>query len=330
MALQIAIVGMNKIGASLGLALRHSGQGLHCVGFDGDPHNGKAAERLGAVEKCYHSLPRCVRESDVVILANPLDEVKESLAVIADHAPPGTVVVDTSPVKGKVMRWAAEILPEGVYFTGWVLALNPEHLYDPEVGNDAARKDLFEDSLVGITDLPGTPGEALNLSGDLVTSIGGTPFFISDVEADGLIAMGHELPRLAALALLLATVDSPGWHEAQKLAGEDFAKATLPSLNVPERDALGLSMQLNRENVIRLVDDMIRSLMRLRGHLEDEDAAALQADIEHAIHQRGLWLEARKKMSWDARSSLAQSQIRRPSVLGNWLQNKLDQAKDLS
>lgn len=328
MTLQIAIIGLNKIGASMGLVFSKSSHNLHCVGYDGEPHIGKAAEKLRAVEQSYLSLPRCIRRSSVVILTNPVDEVRLTLEVIADHASPGTVVIDTSPIKGEVSNWVQAILPEGIYFTGWTLALNPEHLHSSELGIGAAAADLFENSLIGITDPPGTPGKVLTLSSDLITVLGATPFFIGDIEADGLIAMGHELPRVAAIALLLATVDSSGWHEARKLAGPDYAKATLPVLSVPERDELGMSMIFNRENIMRLIDDLIRSLIRLRGHLEASDASSLKDDLERTIHERIAWLEARKKMSWDVQKQASSTPFKRRSVLGNWLQSKINQGKD--
>ena len=327
MAFQAAIVGLSKIGASLGLALSRYPDELTVVGYDEDPKIAKAAEKLGAISKGFLVLPRCLRESRLVILACPLDEVRENLALVAEAAPPGTVVIDTSPNKTQAAAWAREALRDDQYFTGWTLSLNPEHLHSPELGVDAARPDLFAGSLIGITDPPGTPEEVLTLNSDLVALLDAKPFFIDAVEADGLIALGHELPRIAALALILATVDAPGWPEGRKLAGPDYAKASLPILSVSEREDLGLSLRLNRENVTRLIGDLIAVLERVQGQLRSGEDEALLRDLDHAIHQRLLWLEQRKKLSWAPAVSAEQHRPRPPSLLGEWLDRRLTRGK---
>lgn len=328
MSLRLAIIGLNRVGASIGLALSRYPETLTPVGYDEEPGVARTAAKMGAVSKSYLTLQNCVQDTKVIILACPLDEVRENLSIIAQFAPKGAVVIDTSPLKRKVAAWAKEILPEGMFFTGWTLALNPEHLHDPSVGVEAARADLFDNSYIGITDPPGTPEAVLNLNSDLVAMLDAKPFFIDALEADGLVAMGHQLPRVAALALLLATVDSPGWFEARKLASTDYAKASLPILSVGEREGLGQGMLLNRDNLTRLIDDLIRALTRVRSHLDEEDAEALHKDIEHAIHQRLLWLEQRRLMNWDTPGKDDQPRVERPSLLGGWLQSKLKKDKD--
>ena len=322
MTLNLAIVGLNQIGASIGSALSRYPDTLTCVGYDEEPGVARTATKMGAVSKSYLTIQNCVQDTKVIILACPLDEVRENLSIIAQFAPKGAVIIDCSLLKRQVAAWAKEILPHGLYFTGWTLALNPAYLHDPQVGIEAAKSDLFENSYIGITDPPGTPEEVLTLNSDLVSLLDAKPFFIDALEADGLMAMGHQLPRVVALGLLLATVDSPGWFEARKLASSDYAKATQPILSVGEREQLGLGMQLNRDNVCRLIDDLIQALSRIQSHLEEENTEALQNDLDHAIHQRLLWLEQRRLMNWNAPGKEDQPRIERPSLLGGWLQSK--------
>ncbi len=324
MAFQTTIVGLSKVGASIGLALSRYPDELTVMGYDEDPKIAKAAEKMGAVSKGYLALHRCLRDSKLIILACPLDDVRDVLTLISEEAPDGAVVIDASPNKAQVADWAQALLTDKQFFTGWTLSLNPEHLHGPELGVDAARADLFADSLIGITDPPGTPEKVLTLCSDLVSLLDAKPFFIDAVEADGLIALGHELPRVAALALLLATVDAPGWHEGRKLAGPDFAKGTLPILSVSEREELGLSLRLNKENVTRLIGDLIAALERVKDHLESGEDEALRKDLDHAIDQRLLWLEQRKKLSW---LPADHSDSRRPPVLGAWLDSRLNRGK---
>jgi len=318
MAFQAAIVGLSKIGASIGLALSRYPEELSVVGYDEDPKIARAAQKMGAIGKSFIALHRCVRESKLIILACPLDDVRDNLALIAEEAPRGAVVIDTSDNKSQVAEWAQDILADKQYFTGWTLSLNPEHLHGPELGVDAARVDLFADSLIGINDPPGTPEKVLSLNSNLVSLLDAKPFFIDSIEADGLIALGHELPRVTALALLLATVDAPGWHEGRKLAGPDYAKASLPILSVSEREDLGLSLRLNQDNVTRLISDLILALQRIKNHLDTGSDEALREDLDHAIEQRLLWLEQRKKLSWVPSIGAENGRAKAPSMLGKW------------
>jgi prephenate dehydrogenase len=327
MTIRAAIVGLGKIGASIGFALGRYPEALTVAGYDEDPKIAKTAEKMGAVSRGYLALHRCLRESRLVILACPLDDVREVLSLVAEEAPLGVVVIDTSPNKTQAAAWAQELLPEGQYFTGWTLSLNPEHLHNPELGVDAARADLFANSLIGITDPPGTPEKVLTLNSDLVSLLDAKPFFIDSVEADGLIALGHELPRVAALALLLATVDAPGWHEGRKLASSDYAKGTLPILSVNEREDLGLSLRMNRENVTRLIGDLIGALERVKHHLESGEDEALREDLDHAIDLRLLWLEQRKKLSWVSANDSVGDGPQTPSMFGEWFDSKFKRGK---
>ncbi len=327
MAFQAAIIGLGKIGASIGLALGRYPQELSIVGYDEDPKITKAAEKMGAISKGFIALHRCVRESTLLILACPLDDVREILSVIAHNAPSDAVVIDTSSNKTQVAAWAREILPEAIYFNGWTLSMNPHHLHDPELGVDAARADLFADSLIGINDPPGTPEKVLTLSSDLVSLLDAKPFFIDSVEADGLIALSHQLPRVAALALLLATVDAPGWHEARKLAGPEYAKGSLPVLSVNERKDFGLSLRLNQDNMTRVIDDLIEALQRVKHHLNSDDDEALRQDLEYAIDQRLLWLEQREKLSWTPVRSEDWTSPKSSPNLGEWFGTKLKRGK---
>lgn len=322
MPLRVAIIGLGQIGSSMGLAYSKYPEKLTCVGYDDVSINAKAALKVGAITKGYHALKRCINESKVIILACPVDEVKRILSIVAEYALEGSIIIDTSPVKTQVAEWAQEILPESIFFTGWTLALNIEQ----EI--KAAREDLFSNSMIGINATSGTPGEALTLNSDLVYLLGAKPFFLDSIEADGLIAMGHELPRVAALALLLATVDSSGWLEARKLAGANYAKATLPVMSVIEREELGMSMLINRDNIVRLIDDLIRSLWRVRGHLEADDAGALKEDLEHTIQQRLLWLEQRQRNTWSTPNQVKQLPVERQPLLGNWLKSRITKGKD--
>src|SRR5512138_3105157 len=105
MAIQITILGLGQVGASLGLALAEKKETILRVGNDREPEIARRAQKMGAVDQVQHNLPNAVSKADVVVLAMPVDEIRETLEVIARDLKDGCVVVDTSPVKVGVSDW---------------------------------------------------------------------------------------------------------------------------------------------------------------------------------------------------------------------------------
>jgi prephenate dehydrogenase len=113
------------------------------------------------------------------------------------------------------------------------------------------------------------------------------------------MAASYLLPKLAAVALLNATIDQPGWREGQKLAGKAYAQATQPALSSDETKEFGQSVMLNRENVLRALDNLIAALHSLRSAIEARDSEALAALIQHARQGREAWWKHRQARDWE-------------------------------
>lgn len=299
MAIQITILGLGQVGASIGLALADKKDTLTRVGNDRSVDVAKQAQRMGAVDQVQINLPAAVRKADVVVLAMPVDEIRETLEVIASDLKEGCVVMDTSPVKVGVSEWAKKILPAERHFVGLTPALNPACFNDSAVGVDAARADLFKNSLMMISSPPGTEADALKLAADLAQLIGSTPFYGDPYESDGLMAAVSLLPELLAAALVEATVSQPGWTEARKLAGKSYASVSRPLLDPLESGFHGQSALINKDNTLRMLDTLAVSLHNLRQLIADGDEAALKERIGKAAEARTQWEAQRHKNNWD-------------------------------
>jgi prephenate dehydrogenase len=227
-----------------------------------------------------------------------VDDVRQTLTAIAQDLREGAVVIDTSFNKSAVAQWAQELMPEKTYFVGWTPALNPAYFEQTAEGIQAARADMFKSSPILITALPGAPTQAIRLAVDLATMIGAQPLFADTDEVDGLIALGHQLPQLVSVALANTALAQPGWREARKLAGQNFAEMPHPVTRGDEYKALGQSALLNQANVVRVLDEMIASLARLRNLVAENDQQGLQAAMDQAVNGRILWLKQRQEAKW--------------------------------
>lgn len=309
MTVQITIVGLGQLGASVGLALGSRRTDIRRVGHDKNPETAKKAQKKGAVDDVKYNLPAAVRDANIVLLSVPVSEIRATLEVIAPDLPEGAVVMDTAPLQSAVANWAQEILPKGRYYVGLVPAINPLHLHRIEIGLDAAQEDLFEGGLVVLATLPGVPEEAVKVATDLIETLGATPLFADMAETDGLMASTHIVPQLVAAALLNAVVDQPGWKEARKLAGRPFAALTSALVYQDEIDSLGEAALLNRENVTRVLDVVIGSLQGLRDDISNGNREDISERLELALEGRRRWLGERLQGDWSNEGKQESAQI---------------------
>ena len=79
MTVKIAIIGLGQIGASIGLALANHKDQVTTIGYDTEGEVNRKAMKKRAVEKIGHGLYATVAGADVIILALPLDQVRETL-----------------------------------------------------------------------------------------------------------------------------------------------------------------------------------------------------------------------------------------------------------
>lgn len=298
MSVQITIVGLGQIGSSIGMALKAHEVNVRRVGHDKDPQAAKESQKIGAVDDVKYNLPASIREAKIVILALPLAAIHETLKTIAPELQEGTLVLDTAPAKVEVVARAQELLPPGRYYIGLTPAINPEYLHGNEFGVKAARADLFERGLMVVTAPRGTPGNVFNLAMELVNLLGAKPLLMDTAEADGIFSGMHVLPQLAAAALLDATVDKPGWQEARKVAGRPYAAVTSGVAYHDDVVSLGESALENRENIVRLLNTYITSLIQLRDEIDANDRDALMQRLEESWKGRARWFDERIAAEW--------------------------------
>ena len=298
MTIKITIVGLGQIGASIGLALAKHQDMFERVGHDRDLGTARRAQQMGAVDKVSINLPSAVRKADVVILSLPMDQIQETISIIAPELKEEAVLLDTAPVKEIVNTWAETSLPERRHYVGLTPVLNPAYLHGVESGLDAAQADLFHKGMLAIVAPPRSASEAIKLGADLARLLGAEPIFIDPVEVDSLMAATHTVPELVSAALLNATIDQPGWREGRKLAGRVYAEVTSPSMNMSDPKALSRTALLNRENVLRRIDSLMAALQDIRDDIAAEDGAALDERLGRARDGRILWWHQRQAANW--------------------------------
>jgi prephenate dehydrogenase len=298
MTVQITIVGLGQIGASIGLALANHRDQVTTVGHDKSPEVAQTAKKIGAVERIEYNLPSSVEAADLVLLAIPADQIHETIQFIAQDLRSQAVLMDTSPVKTGIAAWTRDLLAAQRYYVGLSPAINPMYIEEPGLGIAHAHADLFQHGLMGISAPPGTPGEAIQLATGFAGLLGATPYFVDPAEIDGIMATAHLLPQLSAVALVNAAIDQPGWSDIRKMAGQYFGLSTALVADQEETRALVDTALQNRENVVRVLDNLLSALAGLRKEIGEEDRKGLEDRLEHARTGRANWWAERSRGDW--------------------------------
>jgi prephenate dehydrogenase len=286
---RVTIVGLGLIGGSIGLSLKSSKAEIEIVGHDKNSSVAGRAVKRGAVDKTNWNLIGACEGAGLIILALPLDAVKETLAALKQYVQPGVIITDTATSKVPVLEWAKE-LPEGVHFIGGHPVLRPDRIVNGH-GIDAADAMLFQGATYCLTPSTNAAASSLDVLTNFAGMLGAKAYFIDAAEHDGLSASVEQFPALLATALAAVTMLNPAWRELGKLASNELRVITeiVPSDGNTARE----QFLAHRTNLIRLIDTMTEKLNELRGMCQREDAAALQALVESIGEKRAQWLEDR-------------------------------------
>jgi prephenate dehydrogenase len=298
MPVQITIIGLGQTGGSLGLALAAHRDKVFVTGHDKEFSAERMAKQKGAVDATNHNLPASVENADLILLAVPVHQIRETFKFIAPDVKRDAVVVDFSPVKAEVAKWAQELLPKHCHYVGLVPAVGPGYLHRMDSGLDSARADLFAKSTFLLSAPSGTPGAALKLVSDLVQLLDSTAVIADPVESDGLMASAHILPQLASASLLGATIGKPGWLEVRKMASRAYFSATGGLAVSDDAESLTMLSMQNRENVIRGLDRLIEAVMEIRDEIENGDEKGLRQRLQSVQKERADWIGERGRGDW--------------------------------
>ena len=295
MTVNVAFIGLGQLGISAALAFAGRSKEIRMTGWDPDLDSRVAADQYKIFTPvCKRSLD-AVRDANLVILSLPSDDVQPTLKALGVSLRRDVAVIALSPLHTQMRQWAREALGKHTPFISIYPAPGAAALEDLEFGPDAARADDFEKSPVFIADAHDTPPAMLDLAVDIAVLLGGYPVFTSPEELDGLISANLLLHQLAAAILMKTTVEQPSWHEGKAIAGKALFHATLPLMDLPDRETVGLTAASNSENLARLLDDLIRNFIQIRDDLKANDLERVTLTYKDALEFREGWLAERRK-----------------------------------
>jgi prephenate dehydrogenase len=281
---RVAILGTGLIGASIGLALKAARPQTQITGYDASGDNLRRAQGLKAIDR-RGSLRDALADADLVIVSTPVGSMKALFEEMAPLLPVHALVMDTGSTKAQVLRWAIDLLPNGVRFVG-----GHPMAGKTETGPDAADAKLFQGAVWCLAPLPTAPRDAIDEAVRLIESLGASSYFLDPDEHDGLVASVSHLPYLMSVGLIGHLGREKSWRETASVAAGGFAYATHLADSDPQMFAD--IMRTNRDNITRRLDLYIDELSALRDAIASESPGLKdQFARAQALHQD--WLAGR-------------------------------------
>lgn len=327
--ISVAILGLGRIGASVGLALKqyNTGKGarhdFQVVGTDRRSSIQADAEKRGALHTTARSLADAARNRDIIIIALPYSDVASAYREIGAAARPGAVVLDMSPLASPSLQWAAAHLAESVYMVSVTPVLNPAVLFDGLDTLEHARADLFDGGGMMLMPSPNAAKDAVELAADFATVLGAAPHFMDAAEHDALIAATEGLPALMGVALFHMLKGTKGWDDGRRMANPAFARVT-HRLNDLHPDDLRDLLLNNRANTVHFLDNLIVTLQTLRGLVDSDSRDALEVALIESATAYDEWLNRRRRGRWDDAPDDARSGGSvMSSMMGDYLARRL-------
>lgn len=296
---QVTILGLGMIGSSIGLALSKHQDELDIVGHDKDVTFASKAKKRGAVAQTVLNLHKAVEKADILFLCLPANELNGVMRDIADDLKEDVVIFDTSPVRIQADAWAKELLPAHAHYVGLTPIINPTYLHQFEGGINGAKEDLFEDGYFAINCNAYVEKDAINLAIAMVDYLGAESIFADIPEVDGLMTAGHIVPQLVAGALVNTNAAQTGWFDIRKYAGRAFAETTLAINNVDMPDTIAAEALMNKENTVRLLQELETEIATLKELIEKDDVQRLVRYLEVAKDERETWWDAKETKNWE-------------------------------
>lgn len=325
MHVNVAIVGLDRIGTSFGLALKRYAQqsgSNHTFTIIGSDHNGEAmktAKKLDAVDNFHRQLLKATNNADLILMNAPLGLVEDHYSRLGPELKPGAVVLDLSPLKQLAHQWAAAHIRTNeqgrpvAYMLGITPVVQVNGLYEADHSAAAARADLFDEASVLITPDAGTPPEVIALAEDVIRLVGGQPHFVDMAEHDGLIAATEGLPSLLGAALFRMLSRSDGWLELRRMVNPNLALALQNLRHQKPDDLLTLTLE-NRDNQVRHLNALIGALVEVRDALlAEEGPEEMEAFLEAVYRAWDEWDVKRHSGKWE---EAAASSERLPGPFG--------------
>ncbi|MBU0467728.1 MAG: prephenate dehydrogenase [Candidatus Omnitrophica bacterium] len=260
---RVTIIGVGLMGGSLGLALKKRGLAREIVGLAYRQSSLVQAIKNKAIDVAFTDPKKAVRNSDIVILAAPVDSIIKILPTIAPHIKRGCIVTDVGSTKSEIVETGEKVLPVPGFFVGAHPLVGSE-----KKGADYSSADLFEGGTCIMTPTEKTNQIAKEKVKYLWTKVGSKVCIVTPEKHDEILAYVSHLPHLLAYGLI--DVIPQEFLEYGSTGLKDTTRIASSSPQIWNDICMA-----NAKNVIKSLDETIKRLGEIRNSILTDDEKSL-------------------------------------------------------
>jgi prephenate dehydrogenase len=272
--MKIAIVGLGLIGGSLAIDLRSKKIATRLIGVDFNEGHARKALELGLVDEILPE-EKTFAESDVVILAIPVNTIGALLPSILDRVAKNAVVIDTGSTKSMICKSVAQHDRRAQFVAAHPISGTENS------GPTAALQGLFEGKTNIICEKEQSSESSLAVAKNIFDSVGMNTIFMEPDEHDKHVAYVSHLSHVSSFLLGQTVLDiEKDEKNIFDLAGSGFASTVRLAKSSPAMWAP--IFEQNSEYLSQALLEYIMHLQKFHYHLMKKDTKELVKTLTNA------------------------------------------------
>jgi prephenate dehydrogenase len=278
--MKIAVIGVGLIGVSMAFKLNAGGSGTYILGVDMNNAHLRTAKELAIIDE-ISTLEKAVENSDLIILAIPVDAAKALISTVLDLIKPHQTVMDAGSTKAGIVE-SIKDHPNRSRFVAFHPMWGTENS-----GPEAAVYDSFSGRAAVICDRENSAEDALKTVEEVAESLGMHLIYMSAADHDLHTAYISHISHITSYALANTVLEKEQEEETIfQLASTGFSSTVRLAKSHPEMWVP--IFKQNRENVLDVLNEHISQLNKFKEALENKDFEMLSDLISNANKIRGI------------------------------------------
>ena len=261
----ISIIGLGLLGGSFALGQKEQNKGIRVIGVDSNPQHAAQALALGIADEIL-PLEQAVGQSDLVVLATPVNVILQLIPSVLELLPAGATLVDLGSTKEQICQAVAHHAKRAQF-----VALHP--IAGTEYsGPEAAFASLLQGKTMIICEKEKSAPDSLQLVEGLCRGLDMQLRYMAAAEHDLHLAYVSHLSHISSFALGLTVLDKEkDERNIFDMAGSGFSSTVRLAKSSPQMWAPIFTQ--NKKNVLESLGSYIEQLQQFKASIESEDEA---------------------------------------------------------
>ena len=278
--MKITIIGIGLIGGSMALKLKSAGLVSYVFGVDQNENHLTEAKNLGIIDE-ISSLENAVSQSELVIIAIPVDAARKILPNILDLINENQTVMDAGSTKHGIVETVRNH-PMRKRFVAFHPMWGTENS-----GPKSAISESFSGKAAVVCDREDSAEDALRMVQKVIENLDMHLIYMNSDDHDIHTAYISHISHITSYALANTVLEKEREEETIfQLASTGFSSTVRLAKSHPEMWVP--IFKQNKENVLDVLNEHILQLRKFKSALEKENYDLLEDLIRNANKIRGI------------------------------------------